>query len=292
MPQTLLQQAQTLNTSMEALAALGALLTVRRDQLQPDPRVKDLLDKVAATIDPALLTATTPQEEAVTLGFIRSFFRLALDLLDNPDRAPGWSHSDPVILQSIGIGSRQIVHTLAKLAGEVEWLNRQLNGGGTFLDIGTGVGMLAIEAAKTWHDLKVVGIDTYPTALNLARENLARSDVGGRVELRQQSVEHLDPAEHFDVAWFPGPFIPLELVEPSLALLRRVLVRDGALVFGFFGAPNPLAQALTDLRVVRGGGYPWTGPAVKELLQRAGYLDVQVFAEGSLATLVVGRNPG
>src|SRR5690242_5567596 len=70
----LLPLTQTLNSSMEALAALGALLRMRREGLAPDPRVAAALEKVVGVIDPGLLDATTPQEEAIAVGYIRAFF--------------------------------------------------------------------------------------------------------------------------------------------------------------------------------------------------------------------------
>ena len=49
--------------------------------------------------------------------------------------------------------------------------------------VGTGVGWLAIEAARSWPALRVVGIDSWEPALILARKNLAQSGVVERVEV-------------------------------------------------------------------------------------------------------------
>jgi precorrin-6B methylase 2 len=48
---------------------------------------------------------------------------------------------------------------------------------GAFFDIGTGVGWLAIEAARFWPALRVVGIDPWEAVLTLARNNLAKSGI-------------------------------------------------------------------------------------------------------------------
>ena len=85
---------------------------------------------------------------------------------------------------------------------------------------------------------------------------------------------------------------PFTLVAPALGLLRQALVPGGALVFGFFGAPTPLAEALNELRTVRSGGHAWSAPEATQALAAAGFEPRRVFAEGSLATLVIGRNPG
>lgn len=288
----LLPLAQTLNSSMETLAALGALLRVRREGLAPDPRVAAALGKVIGVIDPGLLETSTPQEEVIAVGYIRAFFLQALELLEDPTRAPGWTYTEPAILQAYGVASRQVVRAIEALAAEDEWIRALLLGDGRLLDIGTGVGGLALAAASTWPRLRVLGIDIFEPALALAREAVSRSGLGDRIELRRQGVQDLDPAERFHVAWFPGPFIPSELVAPALGLLRRALVPGGALVFGFFGAPTPLAAALNELRAARCGGQDWSTPAAQQALTAAGFELHRVFAEGSLATLVIGRNPG
>lgn len=284
----ILKVAQGLTAQMEALAALGANLRVRLEGLTPDPRVADLLDRVCAAVDVEAIAAATPQQQTVALGFIRAFFAQAMDLLADPARPPGWVYEDPVILQQQGLASRLVAHTIAAVAVDDLRLAKLLDGERRFLDIGTGVGWLAVEAATIWPKMRVVGLDVFEPALVLARRNVAGSAVADRVELRLQSAADLDEDEAYDVAWFPGPFIPRDLVEPVLARIRAALRPGGAIVFGFFGAPTPLGEALTALRVVRAGGHPWSGPEVVEQLERAGYDDVRIHAPQSLATLVIG----
>ena len=49
---------------------------------------------------------------------IWTIFRQALDLLENPTRAPGWSYQDPDILQSQGQVSRLIVRGIDAMAAQ------------------------------------------------------------------------------------------------------------------------------------------------------------------------------
>jgi ribosomal protein L11 methyltransferase len=49
--------------------------------------------------------------------------------------------------------------------------------GGSFLDVGTGTGILAIAAAKLFTDAMVSGCDTDPEAVAIARENARLNDV-------------------------------------------------------------------------------------------------------------------
>jgi methylase of polypeptide subunit release factors len=89
---------------------------------------------------------------------------------------------------------------------------------GTFLDVGAGVGWLAIEAAQSWPTLHVVGVDSWPPASDLARKNLAQSSVAERVEFRLQRIEELTDEAVFTLAWLPAPFIG----EEAMVIVERV----------------------------------------------------------------------
>jgi cyclopropane fatty-acyl-phospholipid synthase-like methyltransferase len=182
-------------------------------------------------------------------------------------------------------------------------LGEMLRGTGAFLDVGTGVGWLAIEAARSWPALRVVGIDPWEPALTLARQNLAQSGVAERVELRLQRVEQFEETTTFTVAWLPGPFIAGEIADRALERVYRALVPGGWLVFGFNPLPHgPLEEALANLRIVRNGGYPWTPMEVEEKLQEHGFEQIEVYSPAppipavtaspfSRILFVVGRRP-
>jgi uncharacterized protein (DUF2236 family) len=87
--ETFMQQLQVLNSSLETLAAIGAELRLRCDRLTGDARVRTLLQDVVHRVDPTLLDGINPGQAQAALGLIRTSFRQAMDLLDNPERAPG-----------------------------------------------------------------------------------------------------------------------------------------------------------------------------------------------------------
>src|SRR5262249_1027135 len=89
--ETLITKWLTLNTSVEALAALGAELRLRQEELKGDSRVRSLLQDVVRRIDPELLDAIEPNEERAAFALIQTSFRQAIDLIENPARAPGWN---------------------------------------------------------------------------------------------------------------------------------------------------------------------------------------------------------
>ena len=59
---------------------------------------------------------------------------------------------------------------------------------GSFLDVGTGTGILAIAAAKLRPGSRVEGCDTDPLAVTVAEENARRNGVAGRIRFYAGSV--------------------------------------------------------------------------------------------------------
>src|SRR5215469_10811095 len=233
--EALVAAVQRFSVSVEALAALGAELRLRRNGVNCDPSVQTLLKKVVASIEPGLLDGIDVSQETAVLAIIEATFRQATDLLERPTRASGWTYEDPVVLEAQGQASRIIVRAIKALAERRPQLAAALHRPAAFLDIGTGVGRLAIEAARTWPALRVVGIDPWEPALRIARRNVAESDAKERIDLRRQEVEQLqDAAEEFALAWLPAPFIPAEVVMATLERINRALVPGGWLITGLY----------------------------------------------------------
>lgn len=61
--------------------------------------------------------------------------------------------------------------------------------GGSFLDVGTGTGILAIAAAKLFPQARVEACDTDEMAVAIARENAAANGVLDQIDFRVGSVE-------------------------------------------------------------------------------------------------------
>ena len=66
--------------------------------------------------------------------------------------------------------------------------------GGSFLDVGTGTGILAIAAAKLDAGARVEACDTDPLAVEIARENARLNGVGERIGFRVGTVEETTPS--------------------------------------------------------------------------------------------------
>ena len=126
----------------------------------------------------------------------------------------------------------------------------------------------------------------------LARKNLAQSGVAERVELRSQRVEQLDDEKIFTLAWLPGPFIAVELMALALERIYRALAPAGWLIIGLYGQPSDkLGQALTNLRIVRSGGHPWTTRELEDRLEALGFDRIETLSPSPPIMFVLGQRP-
>ena len=284
-----LEVTQQLTARMEALSAMGARLQGR----EIEPAMGRALDGVLAAIgvDQATLAALAPEQKGAVLGFIRAFMRQAVELVEHPERATGWAFEDPVILNGIGRGSMSLAPVIAQIASTLGDLGSRLGSSkGAFLDVGTGAGWLAMALAKTFPSTKVTGIDIWGPALALARENTA--PLAGRIEIREQDVTTMPDKDAYDAAFLAGPFFPARFVPDAVRRIRDALKPGGWILFALFAAPpDPVAQALNDLRVVRFGGHPWRPDEVVELLTGAGYVEARAVERTWAApgNFIVGR---
>ena len=113
---TLLKTVHGLIASVEALAALGAELRLRRDGTAGDPRIRTRLQAVVRSIDPRLSDEVLSVRADYSTALIQTAMHQAIDLIENPARAPGWCYEDRTVLQSQGQVSRLIVYSIDELA--------------------------------------------------------------------------------------------------------------------------------------------------------------------------------
>jgi len=115
-----------------------------------------------------------------------------------------------------------------------------------------------------------------------------------RVTLREQDVTQLRDEQRYDLVFLPGPFLPQAIVAPAVERALMALRPGGWLLFGLYASLNdPLSARLTDLRIVRSGGHPWTAGEVCTLLDRAGFRKVRAFEHTwqMPMTFVAGARP-
>src|SRR5689334_4128185 len=165
----------------------------------------------------------------MALAVICMFFAQAADLLAEPERSPGWTFTDPNVLDGYGRGSMMVP---MRLAAEPELANVT-----SFLDVGAGVGLLAVSAANVWPEASVVGIDVWEPSLERARANVDAAGLGDRITLRNQDLTALDDADAYDCAWIPTFFLTEDTLKTGLARVAGAVRPGGWAVLGVFLTP-------------------------------------------------------
>lgn len=253
-------------TATDALAALGARLGIREGDTVP-PEILAAIDEVLAASGVTDVDDLEPQQRAMMAGLIRTMFAQSADLLDCPTRDAGWSYTDPLVLEGVGRGS-MMMPTL--LAGSGEF-----NGVSSFLDIGTGVGLLAVSAARVWPECTVVGIDVWEPSLELARRNVTAAGLDHRIEIRRQDMLDLDDADRYDCVWLPSFFFGPEVIAAALPKITAATRPGGHVVMAHYEPPpDPLPRTTMRLRTIRDGGSVLDAHGAAELLRGAGCQDV------------------
>jgi predicted O-methyltransferase YrrM len=271
-------------TAAEALAALGAQLSLQQSG-RGSPEVVAALSAVSDAAGLGDLGELDPQQRAMFIAIARLYLRQAVDLLDNADAEPGWTYTDPAILQDWGRISMMVPAAIASSHPDLAKVD-------SFLDVGTGVGLLAIAAASTWPQASIVGIDVWQPSLDQAGANVAQANLDARITLRAQDARAIDDVDAFDCVFVPTFFLSEPAISDCLGPLYRATRPGGWIVFGRLSPPpEPLAEAVGRLRTMRAGGTELDVERAQELLESAGCTDVHLAAKDrpSPLDLVLGR---
>lgn len=191
----------------------------------------------------------------------------------------GWRHKDPEILRSQGrLSSTEMVMMFEnRILPRLDDLDSRLTkSSAVFLDVGTGVGCLALAMTARWPCLRVVAMEPFGPSLVEAKRNLADSPLSSRIELRAAGLEELTDDRAFDLIWLPQMFVPEELFRQGLKSVWRAL-RPGGWVWmpALNETGTAVRQATGRLRNVVWGGAPIGAPELMDLLRASGFTKVQ-----------------
>lgn len=265
-----LGKAMQWQTAVDALSALGAALQLQQTGQQAPPAMADALRSILAAAGIDGLDELEPQQRMILLVQARTAVHHALELLADPAREPGWTYTEEAILESWGRGSMAVPGMIA--ASGVDFGDVR-----SVLDVGTGVGLLAVAATNVWPNASVVGIDVWKPSLERAHANVDAAGLGDRITLRDQNVLDLDDDAAFDLVWVPTFFLTEARLQEALPALVRATRPGGHIVLGrFTNKPDPLGQAALALRVARGGGELLETERAIKLLEQAGCASVTV----------------
>lgn len=125
--------------------------------------------------------------------------------------------------------------------------------GGSFLDVGTGTGILAIAAAACAPGVRVEACDTDIAAIEIARENAAANGVADRINFRVGSVDEQTGSADFICANLTADVIA-KLLPTLVGLSCGRLVLSGILETQVTDIVDQLAQfAITGVEITRDG---------------------------------------
>jgi SAM-dependent methyltransferase len=187
----------------------------------------------------------------------------------------GWGAQPDEVLLSQGRASAATGRALAakivpRLAGCAERLAAE---GSRILDVGTGVGALALALAEGFPKARVEGIDVMERALGLARAELAAADpaVAARVSLCRRDAADVSETETYQLIWLPAPFLSEEALRAALPRLVEALVPGAWLVAGTNPvADDALRRSVGRWTAVRGGGNSFDAAHMSEELDAFG----------------------
>jgi ribosomal protein L11 methyltransferase len=112
-------------------------------------------------------------------------------------------------------------------------IEKSYQSGMSFLDVGTGTGILAIAAAKLNKKLKIenfklIGYDTDFDSIAIAKENAELNEVSGKVEFRVGSISENDSEYDFVCANITVDVI-VPILAPLLKKSKKILALSGIL---------------------------------------------------------------
>jgi ribosomal protein L11 methyltransferase len=169
--------------------------------------------------------------------------------------APPWSDlsqvNGPMIIRiepgmAFGTGTHETTR-LCLAAIEKHFL------GGSFLDVGTGTGILAMAAAKLHPEAKIQACDTDPEAIDIARENAAANGVADQIEFRVGSVDETSPSADLVCA-----NLTADVISPLLPTLLKLtcgkLILSGILDIQYESLLDQIrASGISDIEVTQDG---------------------------------------
>jgi SAM-dependent methyltransferase len=280
------EQMNVLAREARRLAVIGAAL------MTADEEADASILKLRAAADAAMegdLAAVSPEEARAAKMTAEMAIAEAGDILRHPNRKGPWNVEDPYLLHKQGQASRQAFRQIMSFAEERPALLQALSK--RFLDVGTGVGAIALEAAASCPVLTIDGIDIWEPSLEYARKNVAASPYKDRINILKQDVTTLPPIPRYSVMWLPTMFLRPEVVKEVLTRLVQAAVPGAYLICGTYTDPvDPFDAAFVDLRRLRSGGDTLRANELERLLAEMDFVDIASTPK-PMSTYTIARRP-
>lgn len=249
--------------------------------------------------DPGLLPMVKMPVKTFFLANLRSNILQCRDFIDSARKPAidlGWYFTDPEILQSQGWASAAtIMIMLLELFPKLSDLSSRLQSpSASFLDVGTGVGAIAITTCRILPNLHVVGLEPQDAPLAEAHRNIAAAGFSDRIELRQQYIEDMEDRETFDLAFFPQVFMSEDVVKRGLNNIWRALRPGGWVLVVTVCLPGmELQAAVSRLTGTLMGGNARLPSQVQKLVSDANFISVGTYplSIAAVVNIIAGQRP-
>jgi hypothetical protein len=252
------------------------LMIVAEGSVRPSPGLRELIADGAIGV--AAETSTDIMQSARLLSGGRE-----------------WSDQDDAAILAQGQASAQLAQPFKSYAVPLmDGLGELLSGPApVILDVGVGVGGLAVAFCEVFPGARVVGLDLMPRAIELARGTVAESGMDDRIELRFQDVAELDDCDRFCLGWVPAPFLGRPALDAGLPRVVDALVPGGWIMLAHGKLRGGgLAAALTRLRTVTWGGTAMDDDEAQDILAALELEQIATLPTPDDApALTIGRRP-
>jgi precorrin-6B methylase 2 len=284
--ETVEAQVGQLSLAVRKLSMIGAALKIHKNQ-NVDSRIRNLIIDSFKSALGKDVESLDKREASTLVTMIDMSFAEARELFQDPARPPKWQVVDPELLQTQGQSSRFAFQRILALSADRPLLQKTFQG--RFLDVGTGVAGIALEAAKCCPSLLVDGIDVWEPSLALARKNVEESPYAERITIKNLDVRELAEDSVYTLVWLPTMFMKPSTVEAALDRIAAASQKDAYLVAARYTAPaDPEAAAFATLRTLRSGGERIAQSEMEDMLRARGFVDIESDVS-PLATFTLGR---
>ncbi len=285
-----LKKIHELSRHVETLGALGATFADLAGEAKANSAIEPKLHAVLEAAQFDSLDGLSRDEMLFLHATVRASLRKALDLVQAPEKPARWTFEDPIILQTQGKASRMVTRMISRFSERNDPFSARMSQPARFLDVGSGVGWIAITMADHWPHLTVDGLDIHEPALALAEENRATSNSAGRIHFHNRDIVDLDEADAYACALIPLIFMPEDVMNSALPALHRAIEPGGLLFVAAYRTPGTqLGKALSNLRTTRSGGRVWTDDEVVGLLTEHGFEFIEDIGAGTPINLFAAR---
>jgi Methyltransferase domain len=282
---------------------LAALVVALGDDPARDPEQKRQAQQVLVELGLMSETSAGIAPAAGLAELVRSGLSdLAADSAANILQSAGvlsgaaaWaSQADDALLAQGRTGAQAAAAFKMFLFPALEGLKDLLDGESPqMLDVGVGVAAMAVGYCRTFPRLRVVGLDVFSRALELARRQVDEAGLADRIELRHQDVASVEDDQAYALAWLPAQFVPKPALDAGLPRIAKALVPGGWLLMAHGKFDDDLLKnALSRFQITVYGGATVDDEEAQALLGGAGLEQVLTIPtpEGA-PSLTVGRRP-